>query len=297
MKSLTTELRAHFGQDCTSLALIFKAKRADGQLFGFTTFDQDITFDIGDGDGSITYLAETGIANTASVAKDDLSVDNQDVTGFLDSTVITVADIRAGLWNDAEIEIAIVNWADLTQGCLKLRKGNTGQITLKNGVFTSEVRGLAQKLTNQIVYTYGPLCRAELGSGLNGIDLNSTWLCKVDLAALRETGSVSSSADALHITPVAGLTGTSGYFNDGVLAFTSGVMDGFKMEVKSWNGTVITLYLPMPLQPGNGDTFTIEPGCNKTIADCQDKFNNIVNFRGEPFIPGITTITQYPDAK
>ena len=41
---------------------------------------------------------------------------------------------------------------------------------------------------------------------------------------------------------------------------------------------------------------TVEPGCNKTIYDCSNKFSNIVNFRGEPFVPGMDAMMDYPDA-
>ena len=42
--------------------------------------------------------------------------------------------------------------------------------------------------------------------------------------------------------------------------------------------------------------FTIEPGCNHTVYDCANKYNNIVNFRGEPTIPGMDAILNYPNA-
>jgi len=88
-----------------------------------------------------------------------------------------------------------------------------------------------------------------------------------------------------------------GWFNDGLLTFTSGAMNGVSIEVKGWDGTQITLFLPMAFQPAPLDTFTIEPGCNKTINNCHTKFNNIVNFRGEPFIPGLNLTSLYPDSK
>lgn len=307
MKTVSTDLATHFGADCTTLAYIFKAKRTDGTVYGFTSFDQDIVFDMADGDGSVTYVAFTGTTVTATATKDDLSVDNQDVSGFLDSEAISEQDIRAGLWNNAALKIAIVNWNDLTQGCLKMRAGNTGQIKLKNGLFISEVRGLNQKLTTQIVGLYGPLCRAELGSTADGFDKESTWLCGIDISTYRQTGSVDTSADAMHISPSGGLkmigsaTPTAdapdGWFDDGILTFTSGPMDGFTIEVKSYVSGVLELFLPMPFQPANSDTFTIEPGCNKTIDDCHGKFNNIVNHRGEPFIPGVYVTQNYPNAK
>lgn len=471
MKTVGSDLQSHFGLDCTTLAVIFKAHRVDGAVFGFTTADTDLVFDMGDGDGSVTYLADTGITNTATETKDDLSVANSDVTGFLDSTVIVEDDIRAGLWNNAEIKVAVVNWADLTMGCMKLPKGTTGNIKLQNGLFTTEIRGIAQKLTAQIVYTYGPLCRAELGSGRDfhatgdipslttlgfgdnhfsyivrikgaivpngtgiavslkagsancnigaaavlktpagsltvvgravlkfngsatfnisggatvtsdiatmsfdkqhdyylvaytndsgtpgiafeatGVDMSGndvadttvvsgdqtavstiptlsynpgsnttwklianaiiydgTWNCFVDLGAYRQTGSVDSSADAVTIVPTSGLKkigsatptvdAPTDWFNDGVLTFTSGAMNNFNIEIKSWDGTTLKTFLPMPFAPVNGDTFIIEPGCDKTHEVCQSKFVNIANHRGEPFIPGTDVTMNYPDAK
>tara|TARA_R110000787_G_scaffold42303_8_gene104003 strand:+ start:2894 stop:6394 length:3501 start_codon:yes stop_codon:yes gene_type:complete len=48
----------------------------------------------------------------------------------------------------------------------------------------------------------------------------------------------------------------------------------------------LVLAIPTPLEMQAGDTFNLEPGCNKLRATCRDKFDNIVNFGGWPFIPG-----------
>ncbi|MDE5056044.1 phage BR0599 family protein [Wolbachia endosymbiont of Drosophila bicornuta] len=32
--------------------------------------------------------------------------------------------------------------------------------------------------------------------------------------------------------------------------------------------------------------YSILAGCDKTFPTCRSKFNNTVNFRGEPYIPG-----------
>ena len=39
-----------------------------------------------------------------------------------------------------------------------------------------------------------------------------------------------------------------------------------------------------------GDTYTIVAGCDKTAATCKARYANLVNFRGEPFIPGTDAI-------
>ena len=37
--------------------------------------------------------------------------------------------------------------------------------------------------------------------------------------------------------------------------------------------------------PEVGDTFVLIPGCRRRLEDCRDKWNNVINFFGFPFIP------------
>lgn len=297
MKTASTDLQTHLQKSCMTLAVLWKVTRTDGTVLGFTTHDQDITY------GGVTYAAATGMANTASDSASDMSVDNMEVTAFLDSSAITEDDIRAGLYDNAVVEVRVVNWQDLTQGDYIERKGYTGNVRMVNGVFTAELRGLTQKLTTQLGSTYGSVCRAELGSQLNLTPSGSyiQWPCGVDLSAFEQNGEVASSADARTITPTftdsPALSHPSGYFDNGLMTFTSGALNGRTFEIKSWDGTDLKMFLPLPTQPTAGDTFTITPGCDHTTNDCINKFNNIVNFKGEPFIPGIDQVTDYPDAK
>lgn len=304
MKSISVSLMDHFGLGTTTLAMLWKVVRADATIFGFTTHDEDITYN--DGTNTVTYAAGSGMTNTANASKSDGSVDNLEVTGFLQSDSITEADVRSGLWDNAVISIYVVNYNDLTMGDIKLRSGTTGEIKMGNGVFTAEIRGLTQQLTTVIGQLYGPLCRAELFSnpGMSGssgfeaaIDATSHYFCMLNAASFRQSGSVMSSPNAVTIIPNGGLTGASGYFSDGIIHFTSGVLNNYYFEIKNWDGTRLTMYLPLPYMPSATDTFTIEPGCNKTTSDCFTKFNNIVNFRGEPFIPGNDLVLLYPNAK
>ncbi len=45
--------------------------------------------------------------------------------------------------------------------------------------------------------------------------------------------------------------------------------------------------MPMPNSITAGDTFNAIAGCDKTFDACVSKFNNAVNFRGEPYVPGM----------
>ena len=302
MKAASSAIQAHLASYTTSIAYLWKVKRVDGTIFGFTTHDVDITYD--DGAGPITYLAETGFTASATSSKSDLSVDTTEALGFLESNSLLEPDIRAGKFDNCDIWIRLVNWADLSMGDVLLRRGTVGIVQMKNQQFTAEVRGLASKLRARIGATYGPVCRATFGSGINAIDMHSHYLCKFDVTTVRQTGSVSSVADLRTLMPAAGLTGqggatgsaSAGWFDDGFLTFTSGVLSGASFEIKTWDGATLEFFLDFPLLPAAGDTFTIEPGCNRTIDDCQGKFLNIANFRGEPFIPGMDQLLDYPSS-
>ncbi len=78
------------------------------------------------------------------------------------------------------------------------------------------------------------------------------------------------------------------FFQEGHLTWTSGGNNAQSMEVKSYDGGTQTLklFLKMRSTVEVGDTFTILPGCDKKRATCQDKFANVVNFQGEPDVPG-----------
>src|SRR6266851_5321402 len=144
MKTASSNLQAHFGQATTTLAVLWKITRADGTVMGFTTLDQDIAY-LG-----VTYKASSGFLPTANETNSDLTVDNVEVSGFLDSVLIKEQDIRNGVYDYAKIEQRIVNWQDLTMGDVIIRKGIVGNIKMVNGLFTAEVRGLAQYFSTSI---------------------------------------------------------------------------------------------------------------------------------------------------
>ena len=49
----------------------------------------------------------------------------------------------------------------------------------------------------------------------------------------------------------------------------------------------------MPEPIAAGDTFVVTAGCDKRFATCRDRFDNVVNFRGFPHIPGNDFVMRY----
>lgn len=274
MKSISAALNTHLNQEVTTLATCWKATLENGTIYGFTSNISDLVI------SGVTYSASSGCTPTAIASNSDLAVDNLDVIGFLDSAQITDADIQAGLWDFAAIEIFQVNYLDLTMDRLRLRSGRLGEIKTSRQQFIAELRGIAQQLQQNLGQVYSASCRADLGDAR----------CKVNLAAITVTGSVTIATSSQVFTDSA-RTEADGYFDNGLMTFTSGGNIGLSMEIKTFIADVFTMQLPFPYAIALTDTYSAYPGCKKRfIEDCKTKFANAVNFRGEPHVPGTDQI-------
>ncbi len=72
------------------------------------------------------------------------------------------------------------------------------------------------------------------------------------------------------------------YFAQGIITMTSGAANGLSSQVKTIKGSSLQLLVPFDRPVAAGDTFTITAGCTKSVAACQYKFNNVINYGGFP---------------
>lgn len=276
MKSVSANLLTHLGSEVTTLATLFRITRADGTIKRFTTHDEDISY------GGFSYESSASYSASAVQTTAGLEVDNLDVDVLIDSAGITEAEILAGLYDYAVVEIFQVNYKGLADGQINLRKGRLGEVSLRRGVFTGELRGLTQHLQQTIGRVYQRRCDADLGDAR----------CTVALGPHTVTGTVSvaTSRQVFTASAVPALAG-------GKLTWTGGANSGFAMEVKSIAGSVITLNLAMPYDLQVGDAYSVHSGCDKKLSTCRDTFNNVINFRGHAhYLPGADAVIRYPDA-
>lgn len=56
--------------------------------------------------------------------------------------------------------------------------------------------------------------------------------------------------------------------------------------VTAQSGTLLTILFPFTTNVQVGDSCTLLAGCDHTVHTCRDKFNNVINFGGMPFVPG-----------
>lgn len=268
-RSASEELLQHMQGEVTTLATCWRLERTDGAVMGFTSHPEDIIFE------AVAYAAETGFYPTDTEHRADMSTDNAEAQGFLDSSAITEEDIEAGLYDGARIECFVVNYVDLSQGKMILQTGFIGRITRSGEAFTAEMRGLAQKLQKNIGRVYGETCDAILGDARCGVSLGAfTFAATVTAVVGRRRFSASA------------LTQEADYFAGGEVEWTGGANNGLRTEVAEFLDGQITLVLPMPYDVEVGDNFTAVAGCPKTADICKSRFANLVNFRGFPSLPG-----------
>lgn len=276
MKTLGAGMTAHVALESTTLSTCWKLTRRDGQVFGFTDADTSLTVD------GVTYVATSGYTRSAIATDSALSVDNLDLDGILSDTAITEADILAGLWDFAEMRIFMVNRADTTQQ-IKQRRGWLGEVTLGDTGFTAEMRGLAQVLQSTVGELYSASCRADFCDAR----------CGLAIADYTDSGSVTGVTSNRQFADTS-LVAASGFYDGGLVTFTSGLNIGLEMEVKAYTVGSVALQQPMPYEVAVGDAFTITQGCDKRLATCRDTYANVVNFRGEPYVPGADQLMKGP---
>lgn len=282
MKFLGPELEAHVASGATTLCWCWRLTRGDGVVMGFTDHDRDLVLD-----GTV-FEAAAGFS--ASEMKDavGLSVDNLEVTSALSSDRLSEADLAAGLYDDARVEILRVNWENPDQHVL-MRRGSLGEVRRAGLTFTAEVRGLAHYLQQPQGRLFQYTCDADLGDGRCGVVASDP--------AYQASGSVLAISDLRNFT-VEGLASYAvDWFTRGLIAFTSGPAAGQRVEIKRHTivaGSVaLELWQPARGPLNEGQTFVVTAGCDKHLATCRDKFANGVNYRGFPHMPGNDFVTGY----
>lgn len=186
-KTVTAGMTTHLGLETTNLASLWRITRVDGVEFFFTDHDADLTFE---GD---VYVASVGYDRTAISNRVGLNVDELNVTGFLDSSAITEAELRAGLFDKAEVLVGIVNWSNLSDGQILQRRGHLGEVIYNDsGLFETELRGLTQAYSQRLVELHETECAADLGDARCKIAILPDVLGRDQTVTLGETFRVQT---------------------------------------------------------------------------------------------------------
>jgi uncharacterized phage protein (TIGR02218 family) len=121
------------------LCRCFRIARSDGAVLGFTDHDRPLVFD------GTEYEPTDGLDASEDVSGTGFAVGGMEVLGALTSDRLDPDDLAAGLFDNAEVSVHLVNWSTPSERTL-LRVGRLGEVTRDDGAFRAEIRGLAAAL-------------------------------------------------------------------------------------------------------------------------------------------------------
>lgn len=294
MKTIPAGLLAVYASGGATICACLVVERRDGVFERFTSSDRNVVIATAGAPYDGTYLAATGLDVSNLVVQASLAVDNMELTVLPDETSYPQVDILAGLWDGAKFRLFECSYADTTLGVNLLKRGTTGEADVLRSTRKFEFRGLKQPLQQQLVPVMQKTCRYRLGStampaGLCFIDLGSLY------ASWTNTYTITAVASRHEFTCWAA-TEDDDFYGEGIVQFVDGVNTGQNpQKIKSFAAGVFTLSLPTTFLLEVGDNVTVQAGCRKRLdEDCKTKFDNVLNFGGEPHVVGADLLTADP---
>jgi len=260
--------------DLETTATYWRLLRRDGVAIGFTSHDRDLWFD------GLMHSASPGMLPAAIRRSSGFDADSAEVSGAISHDAISDEDLRIGRYDDARVEIGLVDWENGEH--LALYSGTMGAITGDGGEFSAELVSSKAVLDVDPVPRTSPSCRADFcgtGCGLSAIRFtHEAKLLAMDTA----TNSVTLACDIA----ASALVG-------GQLRWLDGPYAGRLMAILAINGTELVLDFPLDMAIAAGTSALVGEGCDRTLSTCSARFANAVNFQGEPFLPGNDQLVRY----
>lgn len=263
----------------TTLAYGWRLERSDGVTLGFTSHDKDIWH------RELLLRASPGLKPTTIVENLGLDGDGLDVHGALTSDAITADDLAAGRWDGAYLEIFLFDWMEPETEPQLLASGELGSVSLSAGAFGAEFLGSKQVFERSVAPYTSPSCRAHFCDAA----------CGLNPARFRHSLRLKQvEASRWHLDDMPPLARNA--FAYGTLRIMDGPQCGQCFDLLGSDESCVTLASPPRKTPSPGTRMLLFEGCDKQLATCAMRFENALNFRGEPFLPGNDVLTRFPGA-
>jgi uncharacterized phage protein (TIGR02218 family) len=256
--------------DCFTLWL------ANGAVLTYTDLDLPVALN-----GFTYYANSILISGLKYRASRGVNVDSQQVTIFASTTdtiggVPFLQALQQGLFDGAEIQrekAFFTAWGAPPIGSVVLFKGRVAQID-SIGRTSAQVTVASDLVLLDIDMPrncYQANCQHVL------YDAN----CSVVAGTYSTTGNVGAGSTRTRIE----WPGATAAHQQGTITFTAGANTGATATIKQAASGGLQLAYPLPFTPVAGDAFSASYGCDRTMATCQSRFNNLSQFRGFPFVP------------
>jgi uncharacterized phage protein (TIGR02218 family) len=282
MRQIGEEFAARLASGATRLCACWRLQRRDGEVFGATDHDREVAF------GGVTYRPTAGLAGASFESGVGLSPGRAAAEGALDAAFITEADLAAGLWDGARVDVWRVDW-EAPEHRVQVWSGRLSEVGWSGAGFTAELVSLKADLERPVGRVYSRSCDAEVGDGR----------CRVDLTSgeFRAAGEVEEALGQKRFRASGLGDFDDGWFSGGMLEWSSGAKVGVRQRVVRHGAgelAEIELIGAPRFEIVAGDAFVVTTGCDKSFAMCGAKFGNRDSFRGFPHMPGSDAVLAGP---
>lgn len=267
--------------DCFTFTL------GDGTILRYTNAQRTVRI-IPPGEGSpVNFLANSVLIEGMKMnSKRGLDVDEQDCSIFANIGMEVngqpwMKALRIGVFDGATVRrdrAYAYNWGLPWQGAVTLFQGFVSTCDPVGGL-----RAL-MKVKSSLITLDQEMPRNFFQTGCMHTLFDSG--CTLDKNAAAVAGTAEMGSTGLQIEWA---SATSGFYDLGTITFETGPNVGLSRTIRQSTGSALILVFPFENAPGVGDQFKAYPGCDLTRDTCENKFSNLNNFRGFPYVPPAAT--------
>jgi hypothetical protein len=163
MRLIDNEFAARLASGATTTCLCWRLTRKDGFVLAATEHDRALAVD------GVTYQSGGALSAGAFTQSAGLKPGQASAGGVLADDAITEADLAAGLWDGARVDVLRVDWQrpDLF---VTVWSGRLSDVTREPGGFEAELVSLKADLERPVGRVYARACDAVLGDARCGVE-------------------------------------------------------------------------------------------------------------------------------
>lgn len=163
MKTIPEELQAALEAGVTTTCLCWRLARRDGEVVAATEHDRPLIV------GGHVYAPGGALDGVQFALSASLAPGSAAARGALSAEAITEADLDAGLWDEARIDVFRVDWQH-PEHFMHVWSGRLTRIRRRQAGFEAELVSLKADLERPVGRVYTRRCDATFGDGRCGVD-------------------------------------------------------------------------------------------------------------------------------
>ena len=285
--TIPTNTRAELDKTSRKWAFLWKVIRRDRTKFYWTNHDQELLFQNIPGQ----VYKPTASLNVASVRQEsDGSVTNTTLQGVIKSDDVEADEVRAGLWQGAQITQRIVNWEHPWKGEILQTRLFIAESSWDGEKMQFQVEGVSHFLLREFGIFCSRPCRHKVFGGAFG-QASTVVGCRYDV---KNDTDYSNPVDAIVTDRISFDFDSSsmasqadGYYDHGTISFVSGANVGVPpLEIDTYTDTNrrVVLKYPAPFEVAVDDRANVSRGCDREWDSClaRSQTDNYLGFRHMP---------------